>query len=105
MSEERELKRAGAKAQKNSGRGTHAKGDGVLDPFLVDVKEYDKSFGVSTKVWAKLSLDAYKAGNLEPALYLVLGEEGKWTRLWVVSDAMFHQMHEAWMEKYGDVQE
>lgn len=102
MSEERELKRAGAKPQPNSGRGSHAKGDGVIEPFLVDVKEYDKSFGVSTSNWAKLSLDAYKSGNREPAFYLVLGENGKYTRVWVVSDTMFHQMRESWLKEYGE---
>lgn len=104
MSEEAEAKRDGATLQRNSGRGKHDKGDAVLEPFLIDYKEYDESFGVSRKVWAKLTLDAFKAGRRIPALKLVLGskESEDKTRLWVIGDSMFHEMLDAWKEKYGD---
>lgn len=100
MSERSEVKRLGAKAQKNSGRGSHDKGDAKFDHFLIDFKEYSEGFTVSRKVWAKISSDAFKAGRLIPALALVLGQENK-VRLWVVDDATFLDMKEAYEEKYG----
>lgn len=101
MSEESEAKKDGATLQPNSGRGKHKKGDAILGPFLIDYKEYAKSFGVSISVWAKLSRDAILKGKKQPALKLVLGEnDGNKTRLWVISDSMFHEMYEAWKEKY-----
>jgi len=98
MSEAAEIKRDGAKAQPNSGRGQHAKGDAVLEPFLIDYKEYTESFSVSRTNWAKLQLDAFKSGRREPAFKLVLGEEDNPNklRLWVISDAMFHEMLEVY---------
>jgi hypothetical protein len=103
MSEESEIKRFGGTPQKNSGRGKHAKGDAVLEPFLIDVKEYEESFGVSRKNWAKLASDALRSGQRIPAFMLALGDEPK-LRLWVISDSMFKEMLEAWKEKY-EVQE
>jgi hypothetical protein len=102
MSELAEIKRMGARAQKNSGRGTHDKGDAVLEPFLIDIKEYDESFSVSRTNWAKLTLDAFKAGRRIPAFFLALGSktDKNKLRLWVISDDMFHEMREAWLEKY-----
>lgn len=100
-SELRELKRSGAKPQPNSGRGYKQKGDGKLGPFVVDIKEFSNEFGLSKKVWMKVSLDAVKSGNLEPALKVVLGDsESGLLRLWVIQDDMFEQLLEAWMEKY-----
>lgn len=100
--EEFEIKRMGGKAQRNSGRGILEKGDAILEPFLVDVKEYDESFSVSRKVWSKLQSDAFRAQRRMPALSLVLGTKTSKDKLrvWVVSDEMFHQMREAWQEKY-----
>lgn len=92
ISESEEAKRDGAKLQPNSGRGVHHKGDAILDPFLIDYKEYANSFGVSTQVWTKLNTDAVHAG-LQPALKLVLGpNNGHKTRVWVISDQMFKEM-------------
>lgn len=93
-----EIKRDGATPQPNSGRGQHAKGDAVLEPFLIDYKEYNESFSVSRANWAKLQKDAFTAGRREPAFKLVLGEEGKKEklRLWVISDAMFHELLETY---------
>lgn len=102
MSEKSEAKRDGASLQKNSGRGKHEKGDAKLFPFCVDYKEYTESFSVSRKNWAKISLDAWQAQAF-PAFKLILGSDNDTskTRLWVISDSMFHEMREAWLEKYG----
>jgi len=103
MSEEFELKRLHATPVKNSGRSKGvAKGDGILEPFLVDVKEYDESFSVSRKVWGKLSSDAVNNGRREPMLLLALGSEDKApVRVWVISDAMGQEMLSAWREING----
>lgn len=101
MSEASELRRIGAKPIKNSGRGTN-KGDGILGPFLVDVKEYNKSYSVSRKDWAKLSKDGmgYQE-RLEPMFHLALGEEGQTpVRVWVIPEGIGLEMLEAWKEKY-----
>ena len=97
-SELMEIKRDGATPQKNSGRGVHDKGDAVLEPFLIDYKEYTESFSVSRSNWAKLQRDAWTAGRREPAFKLVLGETDTKDKLrvWVISDAMFHEMLEAY---------
>lgn len=98
--EKQEIKKLGGKAQKNSGRGLYQKGDAILDPFTVDVKEFSKTFGLSRAVWAKVCTDAAKNGN-EPALMVALGQGRETVRMWVISDSMFHEMHQAWLEKYG----
>jgi hypothetical protein len=102
MSEAAEIKRMGATPQRNSGRGILEKGDAKLHPFLIDIKEYDESFSVSRKNWAKLTSDAYRAQKSVPAFFLALGSESDKTklRLWVISDDMFQEMREAWLEKY-----
>lgn len=96
-SELEEIKRDGATPQPNSGRGKHRKGDAILEPFIVDYKEYSKSFGISKAVWAKICTDA-NYGHKQPALKLVLGDnDGQKIRLWVISDSMFHEMRHAWI--------
>lgn len=104
MTEIKQIRRDGAVAQKNSGRGWVHKGDARLGPFLIDYKEYDESFGVSRKVWAKLQSDAFRTEQSQPAFRLVLGSKNNpdKLRLWVISDEMFFEMLEAWEEKYGD---
>lgn len=97
MSEEYEIKRDGMTPVKNSGRSRGIKkGDAILEPFLVDIKEYSKSFGLSKTVWAKVSTDAAYNGNRRPALKVVLDDS---LRLWVIEDWMFHEMRQAWREK------
>lgn len=86
MTEKGEIKRDGAKAQKNSGRGQYQKGDAILDIFTVDYKEYGKSFGVSRSVWAKVCTDALRNGHTEPMLKLVLGSGNEKLRLCVVAE-------------------
>jgi hypothetical protein len=102
MSEALEAARDGATLHRNSGRGVIEKGDASLGPFCIDYKEYDKQFGVSVGVWAKATKDAMRMRK-QPALKLVLGdsEKNSKVRLWVISDTMFHEMYEAWEEKYG----
>ena len=102
MSERGEVKRDGSTAQPNSGRGKWRKGDAILEPFCVDYKEYGKTFGLSVNVWGKVSTDAFRSGRRHPALKLILGPEESPVRLWVVDDVIFHQMREAWLEKYGE---
>jgi hypothetical protein len=85
MSEKSEVKRDGARATKNSGRGSYQKGDATLDIFTVDYKEYEKSIGISQDVWAKICSDAIRNNRSEPLLKLVLGKGDNKTRLAVVS--------------------
>jgi hypothetical protein len=107
MSEADEIKRDGAKPVKNSGRSKGVnKGDAILEPFLVDYKEYKKSFGLTREFWSKICTDAIYNGRRQPALKLVIREDddpeakAPKTRLWVIGDEMFHEMLEAWREKY-----
>lgn len=101
-SEKYELERIGATPTKNSGRGVHQKGDGIIsvkgDPmFTVDVKEYGKSFAVSEKTWGKISADALK-NSTKPLFKLVIGTEEPKTRVVVMSEEMFNLLMETyWM--------
>lgn len=102
MSEEREAARDGATLHRNSGRGVIEKGDARLgDLFCIDYKEYAKSFGVSIGVWAKCTKDALKMRR-KPALKLVLGATEPKVRVWVIGDDVFHELYDAWEEKYGE---
>lgn len=95
MSEASEVRRLGAKAQPNSGRGKHKKSDAILGPFVYDIKEYAKSFSVSRDVWAKVCSDTITVDmHMQPALQLVLGDPP--IRLWVIEEGMFLEMLEAW---------
>ena len=101
MSEEFEAKRDGATLQPNSGRGKTKKGDAVLYPFLIAYKEYEKSFSISKMVWGKICRDAITNAIMEPTIKVILGSGSDRTRVWIVGDKMFHEMREAWLEKYG----
>lgn len=101
-SEKAELKIAGAKPQKNSGRLPWEKGDGILYPFLVDVKEAKNSFTFNKKVWSKICSDSIKH-NLEPSLMIALGENRDTVRTWIIGDTMFKQMLLAWIKEFGDL--
>lgn len=94
MTEKYELKRIGAKPHKNSGRGMK-KADGTLDNFVVDVKEYSKSFSVSQDVWAKIVTDTIRVDpNKSPVIMLVLGETKK-VRLAIIEWSEFEQLRES----------
>jgi hypothetical protein len=86
LSEKSEIKRDGARAQKNSGRGHYQKGDATLDIFTVDYKEYPRGFTVNEDNWAKICTDAIRNGHTEPALKVVLGSGNDKTRLWIVAE-------------------
>lgn len=87
MSELDEIERDGGIPQKNSGRGKHDKGDAIYDNlWCVDIKEYPKGFTVNLSAWAKICTDAIRAGNLDPALKVVLGEGKEKVRLFVISE-------------------
>jgi hypothetical protein len=102
MSERGEVKRDGAKAQKNSGRGDYQKGDAQWHDFVVDYKEYSKSISVSKEIWAKICTDTFKVSRDKyPVLKLILGKEGQKTRLAVIEWALFEQMVECW-ETHND---
>lgn len=89
MSEAKEIKRDGAKATKNSGRGNIQKGDAMLSIFTIDYKESAKSFTLNTRVWAKIAKDAWRNNNSIPALKIILGESVK-ERLWIVQEEVIH---------------
>lgn len=94
MSEKSELKKIGAKAHKNSGRGRYQKADGSLEGYVVDVKEYSKSFSVNQDVWAKIVMDTMQVDkNKSPALMIVLGEQHK-TRLAIIEWSEFERLIE-----------
>jgi hypothetical protein len=89
-----ELKRMGAKVHKNSGRGM-VKGDGSLEEFVVDVKEYSKSYSISIDNWAKICTDAMKVDkNKSPMLQLVLRDGGKVIRLSVIEWSILEDLIE-----------
>ena len=78
MSEKSEIKRDGAKAQKNSGRGNYQKGDALWDIFVLDYKESLKSITVSKNMWSKICTDTFKVDrNRHPLLKLILGDKNK----------------------------
>lgn len=78
MSERGEIKRMGAKAHKNSGRGQYQKGDASWHNFIVDIKEAEKSFNINQDVWAKITTDTLKTDRTKnPALKIVLGDKQK----------------------------
>lgn len=98
-SELAEIKRMGAVPQKNSGRGKHDKGDAILDDiWMVDVKGYAQTFGLSLDVWAKTCTDAHRAGSKEPMLKVVLGNGNRKVRLVVISESMFNDMRAAYLQ-------
>lgn len=94
MSERGELKRIGAKPHKNSGRGSIQKADGSLEKYIVDVKEYKKSFSVTQDVWAKIVTDTLKVDkDKSPVIMLVLGEQKK-VRLAIIEWNEFEELRE-----------
>lgn len=92
MSEKSEIKKIGAMAHKNSGRG-NKKGDATWESFVIDIKEAKKSFTLNEKVWAKITTDAIKSGiNKSPALVVVLGEGPKKIRLVVAEFSVIEEL-------------
>jgi hypothetical protein len=84
MSERGEARRIGATQHKNSGRG-NKKGDATWNNYVIDFKEYSKSFSLSQEVWAKAVTDCMKVDKTKsPAIIVVLGEESRKVRLAVI---------------------
>jgi hypothetical protein len=94
MSERGELKRIGAKQHKNSGRGL-IKADGSNEDFVIDVKEYSKSFAINQENWTKIVMDTMSVDRQKsPAIMLVLGQGNKKVRLAIIEWEVFEQLRE-----------
>jgi hypothetical protein len=94
MSERGELKRIGAKQHKNSGRGM-VKADGSDDQFVIDVKEYEKSFSITQTNWSKIVMDTMSVDRKKnPAIMLVLGKGDKKIRLAIIEWNVFKELRE-----------
>jgi hypothetical protein len=94
MSEREELKRIGAKQHKNSGRGM-VKADGSNEDFVIDVKEYSKSFSINQDNWAKIVMDTMSVDRKKsPAIMLVLGKGRQKVRLAIIEWEVFEQLRE-----------
>lgn len=84
MSERGEAKRIGAKLHKNSGRN-YTKGDASWRDYVVDFKEYERSFSITQEVWAKVVTDCMKVDRSKsPAIFVTLGSGSKKTRLAII---------------------
>jgi hypothetical protein len=84
MTERGEASRIGARLHKNSGRN-YTKGDATWGNYVVDFKEYSKSFSINKDVWAKVVTDCMKVDKSKsPAIILVLGEGNQKVRLAVI---------------------
>ena len=77
MTERGEAKRIGAKQHKNSGRN-NKKCDATWNEYIVDFKEYEKSFSITQDVWAKAVTDCLRVDKSKsPAILLTLGTTHK----------------------------
>jgi hypothetical protein len=100
MSERSEVKRDGAKAQKNSGRGDYQKGDAQWKKFLVDYKEAGKSFTLNKDNWAKICTDTFKVNrDMHPALKIIIGAESK-VRLGIIEWSILEELIEFYEENH-----
>jgi hypothetical protein len=93
VSEANEVKRDGARAQKNSGRGPYQKGDAIWQGFLVDYKESAKSVSINKEMWAKICTDTFRVDrSLHPALKLIIGEGSSKIRIALVEWEVLEEM-------------
>ena len=93
MSERGEAKRIGAKLHKNSGRN-NTKGDASWNNYILDFKEFSKTFSITQDVWAKVVTDTLKVDKgKSPAIYLALGETHK-VRLAIIEWSEFERLVE-----------
>jgi hypothetical protein len=100
MSERAEIKRDGAKAQKNSGRGDYQKGDAQWKKFLVDYKEAGKSFTLNKDNWAKICTDTFKVNrDMNPALKIIIGAESK-VRLGIIEWSILEELIQFYEENH-----
>ena len=94
MSERGEAKRINARLHKNSGRGKIQKGDAVWHDYILDFKEFSKSFSITRDIWAKVVTDTLKTDKTKsPAIMLILGEQHK-TRLAIIEWSEFERLVE-----------
>jgi hypothetical protein len=71
------------------------KADGSDDQFVIDVKEYTKSFSINSDNWAKIVMDTMSVDRKKnPALMLVLGKGDKKVRLAIIEWEVFEQLRE-----------
>ena len=90
MTERGEANRIDAKLQKNSGRGRIQKGDATWKNYVLDFKEFTKSFSITQDVWAKIVTDTLKVDRKKsPAICLIL--DGK-TRLAIIEWSEFERL-------------
>ena len=95
MSEKSEVKRDGAKAQKNSGRGQYQKGDAIWKGFVVDYKESAKSVSLNKDMWAKICTDTFKVDrSMHPLLKIIIGEGNSKIRLAIIEWELLEQLLE-----------
>jgi len=91
VSERGEAKRINARLHKNSGRN-NTKGDASWRGYVLDFKEFSRSFSISQNVWAKVVTDTLKVDKFKsPAIALVLGDEHK-TRLAIIEWSEFERL-------------
>jgi hypothetical protein len=91
-----EVKRDGAKAQKNSGRGDYQKGDAKWNQFLVDYKEASASFTLNKPVWSKICTDTFRVSrDMHPALKIIIGNDSK-VRLGIIEWAVLEELIQFW---------
>jgi hypothetical protein len=68
---------------------------GSWKDFVVDYKEYGKSFSINQDAWAKICTDAMKNDrNKSPLLKLIIGTGQKKVRLAVIEFAVLEDMVE-----------
>jgi len=92
VTERGEASRINAKLQKNSGRGRIQKGDATWKSYVLDFKEFSRSFSITQSVWAKVVTDTLKVDRKRsPAICLIL--DGK-TRLAIVEWSEFERLVE-----------
>ena len=91
MTERGEASRINARLHKNSGRN-YTKGDATWNQYVLDFKEFTKSFSITQNVWAKVVTDTLKVDRQKsPAICLVL--DGK-TRLAIIEWSEFERLVE-----------
>jgi len=96
LSERSEVKRDGAKAQKNIGRGEYQKGDAQWKQFVVDYKEASSSFTLNKQVWSKICTDTFKVNrDMHPALKIIIGNESR-VRLGIIEWTVLEELIEFW---------
>jgi hypothetical protein len=91
VSERGEAKRIGAKLHKNSGRN-NTKGDATWNNYILDFKEFSRSFSITREVWAKVVTDTLKVDRSKsPAICLALGDSPK-VRLAIIEWSEFERL-------------